>query len=185
MGVDIEEELVEFAAQRFSDRQHYAFASLNISSLSVEHRTMLMRHRFYTALCINVLEHVTDDAAAMAAMADVVEPGGTVAVLVPAHPALYGPYDEMEGHFRRYSRRGLRTLLTGSGLEVVRLHRFNLVGAAGWWFQYRLLKRRIHGQGHFRVLQAALPVLRAVEARVKPPFGLSLVAVAKKPRAGR
>jgi SAM-dependent methyltransferase len=181
MGVDIEHELVEFAGRRFSDRQRYAFAPLDISSLSTEHRTMLKCHRFDTVLCINVLEHVTDDTAALAAMADVVEPGGTVAVLVPAHPALYGQYDEMEGHFRRYSREDLRTLLTRSGLEVVRLHRFNFVGAAGWWFQYRLLRRRIHGQGHFRALQAALPVLRIVEARVKPPFGLSLVAVAKKP----
>jgi hypothetical protein len=60
-----------------------------------------------------------------------------------------------------------------------------MVGAVGWWFQYRLLHRRIHGQGHFRLLQAALPMLRAIEARVKPPFGLSLVAVAKKPQSVR
>jgi hypothetical protein len=115
-------------------------------------------------------------------MADVVEPGGTLAILVPAHPALFGQYDQMEGHFRRYSRTGLKALLSRSGLDVVRLNRFNMAGAAGWWFQYRLLRQRIHGQGHFKVLQAALPLLRAVEARVKPPIGLSLIAVATKPR---
>ena len=142
---------------------------------------MLKSQRFDTILCINVLEHVRDDEAAVAAMVDVVEPGGTVALLVPAHPALYGQYDAMEGHFRRYSRAGLSGLLARSGLEVVRLHRFNMAGAAGWWLQYRLLRQRIHGQGHFKVLQAALPVLRAVEARLKPPFGLSLVAIARKP----
>ncbi|MEP6752774.1 MAG: class I SAM-dependent methyltransferase [Candidatus Dormiibacterota bacterium] len=181
MGVDIEEDLVAYASNRFSGRQGYEFSSLDISSLSTERRSILRGHRFDSIVCINVLEHVKDDRAAIDTMADVVEPGGHVAILVPAHPALYGQYDEMEGHFRRYSRGGLRKLLNRSGLEIVRLHRFNMIGAAGWWIQYRLLRRRIHGQGHFRILQTALPVLKTIEARVKPPFGLSLVAVARKP----
>jgi SAM-dependent methyltransferase len=183
MGVDVEDEMAAFAGQRFPDRRLYRFASLDISSLSAESRLMLKRQRFDTVLCINVLEHVLNDESAVAAMADVLEPGGTLALLVPAHPALYGQYDAMEGHFRRYTRASLRGLLARSGLDVVRLHRFNMAGAAGWWFQYRLLRQRIHGQGHFKVLQAALPVLKALEARLKPPFGLSLVAVAKKPQS--
>jgi SAM-dependent methyltransferase len=182
MGVDVEEELIAYARQRFITPHLFEFASLDISSHSAESRAMLKRHRFDTILCINVLEHVLDDRAAVEAMADVVEPGGTIAILVPAHPALFGQYDQMEGHFRRYSRTGLKALLSQSCLDVVRLNRFNMAGAAGWWFQYRLLRQRIHGQGHFKVLQAALPLLRAVEARVKPPIGLSLIAVATKPR---
>lgn len=181
MGVDVEGDLVAFAKQRFLGHRGYEFASLDISSPSAAHRSMLKSKRFDTVICINVLEHVMDDKAAIEAMADVIEPGGAVAILVPAHPALYGKYDQMEGHFRRYSRSGLSRLLTQSGLKVVRLHRFNMAGAAGWWFQYRLLRQRIHGQGHFKILQAALPALRAIEARVKPPFGLSLIAIATKP----
>jgi 2-polyprenyl-3-methyl-5-hydroxy-6-metoxy-1,4-benzoquinol methylase len=182
MGVDVEGELAAYARQRFPDQHRYGFASVDISAPSVEARSMLKAHRFDTVICINVLEHVLDDASAVAAMADVVEPGGTVAILVPAHPALYGQYDQMEGHFRRYSRKALSALLARSGLDVVRMHRFNMVGAAGWWFQYRLLRKRIHGQGHFKTIQAMLPVLKALESRVKPPFGLSLVAIAKRPR---
>ena len=182
MGVDVEEDLIAYARQRFMASQRHDFASLDISSHSSESRSMLKSRRFDTVVCINVLEHVQDDVAAVAAMADVVQPGGAVAILVPAHPTLFGQYDEMEGHFRRYSRSGLSRLIAGSGLDVVRLHRFNMLGAAGWWFQYRLLRKRIHGQGHFKTLQAMLPVLKAVEARIKPPFGLSLIAVAKKPR---
>ena len=181
MGVDVEDDLIAYARQRFLNTQLHEFASLDISSHSSQSRSVLKGHRFDTIICINVLEHVQDDVAAVAAMADVVEPGGTVAILVPAHPALFGRYDEMEGHFRRYSGKGLSCLISGSGLDVIRLHRFNMLGAAGWWFQYRLLRKRIHGQGHFKILQAALPALRAIEARVKPPFGLSLIAIATKP----
>jgi SAM-dependent methyltransferase len=182
MGVDVEDDLIEYARQRFLNAQHHEFAALDISSHSIESRLMLKGQRFDTIICINVLEHVQDDVAAVAAMADVVDPGGAVAILVPAHPALFGQYDEMEGHYRRYSRKGLRRLIMEAGLDLVRLHRFNMLGAAGWWFQYRLLRRRIHGQGHFKTLQAVLPVLKAVEKRIKPPFGLSLVAVARKRR---
>ena len=182
MGIDIEEEEVDFARRRFAGKTGFEFALMDIAALSNEDRATLKSHEFDTVLCINVLEHIKDDAGAVEAMADVLVPGGALAILVPAHPGLYGHYDEMDGHFRRYTKSGLRDVLVRSGLAVERLHRFNLVGAAGWWVQYRLLRRKIHQQGHFKVLQAVLPALKAVESRVKPPFGLSLVAVARKSR---
>src|SRR5437763_4550871 len=37
------------------------------------------------ALCQNVLEHIEDDVAALAAVVAALEPGGELAVLVPAH----------------------------------------------------------------------------------------------------
>ena len=180
MGLDVEPEIIAFAERRFADRDGYRFANLDISSLLPVDAALLKSFRFDTALCVNVLEHVLDDKAAVAAMAETVQEGGAVLILVPAHPSLYGPYDQMEGHFRRYTKAGLGDLLTGAGLTVRRLHRFNAVGALGWWVQYRLLRRRIHRQSHFKVLQSVLPALRAVEMWLKPPFGLSLVAVATK-----
>jgi SAM-dependent methyltransferase len=180
MGIDIEEEEVDFARRRFADRPGFEFALMDIVGLSAENRAGLKTRRFDTVLCINVLEHIKDDAGAVAAMADVLVPGGVLAILVPAHPALYGHYDAMDGHFRRYTKAGLRQVLGRSGLSVERLYRFNFVGAAGWFVQYRVLRQKIHQQGHFKVMTAILPALKAIESRVKPPFGLSLVAVARK-----
>jgi SAM-dependent methyltransferase len=180
MGIDIEEEEVDFARRRFADRPGFEFALMDVAGLSTENRAGLKARRFDTVLCINVLEHIKDDAGAVAAMADVLVPGGTLAILVPAHPALYGHYDAMDGHFRRYTKAGLRQVLVRSGLTVERLYRFNFVGAAGWFVQYRVLRQKIHQQGHFKVMTAILPALRAVESRVKPPFGLSLVGIARK-----
>jgi SAM-dependent methyltransferase len=180
VGIDIEEEEVDFARRRFADRPGFEFAVMDIAGLSAEDRAALKARRFDTVLCINVLEHIKDDAGAVAAMADVLVPGGVLAILVPAHPALYGHYDAMDGHFRRYTKANLRQVLVRSGLRVERLHRFNFVGAAGWFVQYRVLRQKIHQQSHFKVMNAILPALRAVESRVKPPFGLSLVAIARK-----
>ena len=183
MGIDIELEEVEFASSRFANNPGFEFALMDIAGLSAEDRAALKARRFDTVLCINVLEHIKDDAGAVAAMADVLVPGGALAILVPAHPSLYGHYDAMEGHFRRYTKAALRQVLVRSGLSVERLYRFNFVGAVGWFVQYRLLRQKIHQQGHFRVMTAILPTLRAVESRLEPPFGLSLVAIARKPKA--
>jgi SAM-dependent methyltransferase len=180
MGIDIEPDILEFARARFADQPNFVFANLDITALSGADVAELKGRRFDTILTINVLEHVQDDAAAVAAMSDVLVRGGVLLVLVPAHPGLYGAYDRMEGHFRRYTKRGLRDLIAHSGLAIERMYRFNAVGAAGWWMQYRLLRRNIHSQGHFKLLQSILPALRAVESRVKPPIGLSLIAIARK-----
>jgi SAM-dependent methyltransferase len=181
MGIDVEPDILEFARARFAGQKNHLFANLDITTLSGADVAELKRHRFDSILTINVLEHVKDDAAAVATMSEVLGPGGVLLVLVPAHPALYGAYDRMEGHFRRYTKRGLRDLISRSGLAMERMYRFNAVGAAGWWMQYRMLRRTIHSQGHFKLLQSILPALKAVESRLKPPIGLSLVAIARKP----
>ena len=62
---------------------------------------------FDTALYIDVLEHIEDDAAEMAAVARHIRPGGHIAVLSPAHQALYSPFDRAIGHHRRYNRKSL------------------------------------------------------------------------------
>lgn len=180
MGIDIEPNIVDYTRARFAGRPAFEFANLDISRLSHEQTEALRRRRFDSIVCINVLEHVEDDRAAMRAMADIVEPGGSVGVLVPAHPLLYGAYDAMEGHFRRYNRRVLRELISSAGLDLTTMYRLNMLGAAGWFVQYKLLRRRIHGRAHFKVLQSVLPVMQAIESRVRPPVGLSLVAIAHK-----
>ena len=62
---------------------------------------------FDTALYIDVLEHIEDDTAEVARVCRHLAPGGHLIVLVPAHQALYTPFDAAIGHFRRYTMRQL------------------------------------------------------------------------------
>lgn len=73
---------------------------------------------FDIVLALDVVEHVEDDAGFVHELADHLEPGGRLIVTVPAHQSLFGPHDVALGHFRRYSRAGLETLLAEAGLEV-------------------------------------------------------------------
>src|SRR5205807_1173852 len=56
-----------------------------------------------SVLCLNVLEHVEDDRAALLNMFSVLRPGGKAIVLVPEGMSVYGTLDEVLGHHRRYS----------------------------------------------------------------------------------
>jgi len=131
-------------------------------------------------LCQNVLEHIEDDAAATEAMARAVRPGGTLLVLVPAHPRLFGALDRNYGHFRRYDRERLERVVTGAGMRLDRLYSFNLLGIAGWWAKNRRGDGAI-GAGSLRAFEALLKVWRPIEDRVELRFGLSLIARAGKP----
>lgn len=68
---------------------------------------------------LNVLEHIEDDAGAMAQVARVLKPGGVAVVEVPAGPGLYDIYDRYLRHFRRYRLRDVTALVERAGLTAV------------------------------------------------------------------
>ena len=136
-------------------------------------------------VCQNVLEHISDDAAAVAAMAAALAPGGRLTLLVPAHPRLYGRLDHRYGHFRRYDRGRVARLVAEADLQLLDLHSFNALGVPGWWVKNRGGEPGLDERS-LGVYEALLRFWRPVEERLRPPFGLSLVAQAapRSPSAG-
>jgi SAM-dependent methyltransferase len=137
---------------------------------------------FDSIVCLNVLEHIGDDAAALARFRELLAPGGRLLLLVPAHAALYGRADRALGHERRYSKLPLQRLLDQSGFTVDVARHVNPVGAAGWLVSGRLLRRAGIPRGPLRAYDRAVPLLRALD-RLELPFGLSLWVVARRPAA--
>jgi SAM-dependent methyltransferase len=78
-------------------------------------------------LYIDTLEHVEHDAEELAAAARHLRPGGTIAVMSPAHQWLYTPFDRAIGHFRRYSLESLRSVGPRE-LEVVHARYLDAAG---------------------------------------------------------
>lgn len=131
-------------------------------------------------VCQNVLEHVEGDGEAVVAMGRALRPGGTLALLVPAHPRLYGKLDRQYGHFRRYDRARVRRLVAKAGLELDDLYSFNLLGVPGWIVKNRLSEPSLDS-GSLRAYEALLKLWRPIEDRVRFPWGLSLIALARRP----
>jgi SAM-dependent methyltransferase len=130
---------------------------------------------FDFVLCQNVLEHVREDAAAVETMARALRRGGRLAILVPAGPKLFGPLDRAYGHERRYTRSALRAVIEQSGLRLLELRPFNLLGIPGWWAKNQIGATSLDSHS-LAVYDTALRLWRPLEQRLRLPWGLSLVA---------
>ena len=144
--------------------------------------------RYDNVVALDVIEHIEDDGAAVRAMRDALAPSGTLLLSVPAISRLYGPKDVAIGHYRRYDRGPLAELLEGEGLRLESLRWWNLIGVPAVWLTARLLRRRLDEGFRYgdrsRAQERLNDVLRwwfrVVEARLRPPLGLTLIACARR-----
>jgi ubiquinone/menaquinone biosynthesis C-methylase UbiE len=141
----------------------------------------LASHRFDTVFCVNVLEHIADDVAALRTFRDVLVPGGRVLIFVPAVQAAYGPLDAALGHHRRYSKPSLAKVFREAGLQVVALRYTNPIGLLGWMYGAHVTKSTQHSPTQIRLFETLVaPWALPLERILVPPIGLSLVAVGEK-----
>ena len=66
---------------------------------------------------LNVLEHIEDDRAALKELFRILQPGGRLYIYVPAMNVLFSSMDRKVGHFRRYSRHDLVSLVEAVGFD--------------------------------------------------------------------
>jgi SAM-dependent methyltransferase len=146
-------------------------------------------HAVDIVFALDVLEHCGDDAAALAEARRVLRPGGLLIVTVPALPALWSRWDDVNAHRRRYLREGLADLARGAGFEVTRTTYFNmLLLPIGW--AVRKLSRPSGGQPPPgadlppRPVNALLALVFGLERRFLRhaglPIGMSLLLVARR-----
>lgn len=80
---------------------------------------------FDLAVCLDVIEHLEDDVAALRELRRVVTPGGPLLVTVPAYQWLWSGHDEINHHHRRYTDRSLKRAAQEAGWSEVRNTHFN------------------------------------------------------------
>ena len=66
--------------------------------------------QFDCILYMDVLEHIEADAAELVRAASHLKRNGTLAILAPALPWLFTPFDAAIGHYRRYTKNSLRSI---------------------------------------------------------------------------
>ena len=74
---------------------------------------------------LDVVEHIADDVAALAAMRERLAPGGKILITVPAHQWMWSAHDVVNHHHRRYSKRTLARAIAAAGLRPRKLAYFN------------------------------------------------------------
>jgi SAM-dependent methyltransferase len=150
---------------------------------------------FDRVIAAEVLEHIPDDRGAMAELARVLRPGGTMAVTVPR----WGPElltwaisDDYHmtpgGHVRIYRRSVLTQRLGEVGLEAYGHHHAHALHAPYWWLRAAV---GVHNDQHPLVrayhralvwdITAHTPLTRVPEALLNPVLGKSAVVYVRKP----
>jgi hypothetical protein len=135
------------------------------------------------AVAYNVLEHIEDDVEALRSMKDLVRPGGAVVIIVPAFEWAMSNADIATGHVRRYTKRSMRAAMEQAGLQIERIHYANMLGLLGYYMATSVFKLMPKEGPMVKVYDTfVLPVTRWLESFVRPPFGQSVFAVARRPR---
>jgi len=99
--------------------------------------------RFDLVCAFEVVEHIHDDVAALSEWRALLNAGGHVLLSVPAHADQFGPHDELAGHYRRYDRDELITVLEKAGFSLVRLTSHGAgLGQVLEWGRNQMARRR-------------------------------------------
>jgi SAM-dependent methyltransferase len=176
IAVDSDADCMAELALRFPNRPNLHAVCTDATDLR-----HLRRFEPDSCVCLNVLEHIEDDRAALCGMAEVLPRGGKLVLLAPAFPFLRGPIDQKLGHFRRYRRAAIAELAGEAGFAMRTLRYFNFAGFFGWWVNARVLKLQEQSEAQIATFDRwVVPVMARAEAVITPPFGQSIFAVLAK-----
>jgi SAM-dependent methyltransferase len=87
--------------------------------IQLDARTIPARDVFDVIGAFDVLEHIEDDVAILAAMHGAIRPKGGLALTVPQHPWLWSNTDVSAQHVRRYRRGELERKVQAAGFRVL------------------------------------------------------------------
>lgn len=116
MAVDDSNEMVSMGCEILKEE---GFDSNIIREVSITELAESKDEQFSQIACIDVLDHIEDDKANLAAIFKLLKCGGRLVLAVPALPHLYGARDIELGHYRRYSKPSLMKLLKTDRKSVV------------------------------------------------------------------
>lgn len=140
---------------------------------------------------LDVLEHVPDDKGSLDAILKRLKPGGALLLTVPANPWMWSAHDVAHHHHRRYRKSEISTLARNAGFEIELLSPFNsllfppiaAVRAMGKLTGKDDSDDAMPGDLVNKTLDTVFGLERSLIGRVPMPFGVSLVAVLRRPRA--
>ena len=150
--------------------------------------SMFPETHFDLVALLDVLEHVEDDRAALAAIRERLKSGGKLLVTVPGNPWMWSAHDEAHHHHRRYRKSQLEQVAREMGYAVELLSPFNTLlfpliaaaRAAGKLTGRETADDAMPSRPVNSVLRTIFGLETGLVGRVPLPFGVSLVAVLRR-----
>jgi len=150
-------------------------------------RTFQPGKRYSLILMLDVLEHFSDAASALARAIELLDVDGTLLLTVPAFPCLWTNHDDLNKHFKRYIKNDLIVLASQAGMKILDCQYF-----FHWTFVPKLLlhfKESYFGT-RFKVPKVPHPWVNAtllsfsiaeqkLFRHLSVPFGSSIIAIGR------
>ena len=157
VGIDESAQAIDYARTRFPDVEFVQSVDPAVMARYLADATLVT--------CMDVIEHVEQDADFLAGIVEATTPGTTLLLTVPAGMELWSAHDVTNGHHRRYTVDGFAALWATLPVRVRLLSAFNarlypLVRAARVMANVR---GRAHGEAGTDFAVPAAPLNRLFE----------------------
>jgi 2-polyprenyl-3-methyl-5-hydroxy-6-metoxy-1,4-benzoquinol methylase len=145
--------------------------------------------RFDLITLLDVIEHIEDDIAALRQCHHLMNPGAHILVTVPAYQFLWSHHDDVNHHKRRYTKSRLRMALKTSGFSIELLSYYNTLLFPSALVERLASKAMVKNTDSAldvpspivnSCLQSIFSLERFLLRKITLPFGLSVIALARK-----
>ncbi|ESU22003.1 putative methyltransferase [Flavobacterium cauense R2A-7] len=173
---DLRDNYCEILKQKFSN--DVIKVDLVHPNFEEEYKDLLAT--FDTVFALNVVEHIKDDVQAIANCKRLLKQNGTLLILVPAYQFLFNNFDVELEHFRRYTQKGLKSIIQKNNLTTIKEFSFNFIGIFGWYFSGNILKKKTIPEGQMGFFNLFVPIFKLADFVTFRKIGLSVINVSVK-----
>jgi len=135
---------------------------------------------FDAIIYIDVIEHIEKDAAELEQAYKLLQPGGHLVVLVPAHQYLFNEFDRAIGHYRRYDK----PMLKAAAPKALKLQKIRYLDSCGLFASLSnkyFLKQQYPTIKQIKFWNSVIvPVSKFTDVVFNYSVGKTLVAIWKK-----
>lgn len=145
--------------------------------------------KFDLVCLFDVIEHIDDDQAALKQALNLLVPGGSLLITVPAYMFLWSSHDQALGHKRRYTRMNLMDTVRKTGIKIQFSSYFNTmlfpcIALVRFFNKFLGNKKEDDLSMPPNIVNDTLYGIMSLESFILPclsmPFGVSIVLLAQK-----
>lgn len=152
-------------------------------------RTKFRNSEFDIVIASDILEHIKDERKGLAEWSRILKKNGRLVIFVPAFNALWSRHDDLNHHYRRYSKKQLLSSLRASAFSIERSSYWNFfmfIPVALLRLAQKILPSK-ESDDLYRInsivnniLIGLLKLENSLLKFLKFPFGISAFAIARK-----
>jgi len=137
-------------------------------------------YSFNSAIYIDVLEHIENDYEEIQTVLKHLDKSGYLIILAPAHQYLFSKFDKELGHFRRYDKNMLTSIMPPN-LELESIKYLDTMGIVTNFFNKLVLKQKMPTAKQIEAWDKLIvPISRIIDPLLGYYYGKSILGIWKK-----